>query len=364
MPQSSSETNQLSATLAQNVSEEQLHFADVPLPPKETIPSLQELRELKNMSIDEVAITLRLSLAQINALESRNWTALPGTAYIKGFLRNYSRLLGVAPEDYIKEYDASLQASNTAELSAQNQISTPKKVSFSPSLVLPPPTTLSSLSNSDHEQESKRSLYVLVAFLILSTTVFLLYWERSLWLPKFNTATESINTWFEQFSSNTPPPVVPVTVAPIPNASATTTLVTSPPDTTSTIPSASAPNSSLETSTASNDRPSTVISPTPSVQSALTTDAKSIPNITQPAVGPLKAISFQIEKPVWIEVRDSGNNILYYGTKTASTKETIKGAAPLSVIIGAADALKMNVDGKSFDLKSVAIGNVARFKLQ
>jgi cytoskeleton protein RodZ len=94
-------------------------------------------------------------------------------------------------------------------------------------------------------------------------------------------------------------------------------------------------------------------------------DAKPAPLIiTKPAIGPMRALNLQMSKPVWLEVRDSGNNIIYYGIKPAGTKDTIKGAAPLMVVIGAADAMSLSVDGKPMDLTSIADGNVARLKIE
>jgi cytoskeleton protein RodZ len=86
--------------------------------------------------------------------------------------------------------------------------------------------------------------------------------------------------------------------------------------------------------------------------------------MVKPAVGPLRSLTFQMNKTVWLEVRDSGNNVIYSGTKNAGTKDTIKGAAPLSVVVGAVDALSLSVDGAAYDVKAQSSGNVARLKIQ
>ena len=320
---------------------EQLHFDDVPLPPVITIPRLQELRELKNMSVDEAATSLRLSQAQINALEAHNWGALPGTAYIKGFLRNYARLLNVDPEGYIAQYDSSLQPLDASSIASPHSIASHNNVA---SIAPKKPNPLPSLHESAHQQKMQHSLYGLVALLIASTILFLLYWERNMWMPRMTVILDPISGWFNSSLKNQP-------------ASKPSPSPASPSE-----PVASSANS-IASPTGVNTQAKLPIEAT-LTEATSNLSASTPPAITKPAIDALRVISFQIEKPVWLEVRDSGNNIIYYGTKAANIKETIKGTAPLSVVIGAADALKMEVDGKSFDLKSTAIGNVARFKLQ
>lgn len=68
-------------------------------------------RELKGLSIEEVAKETKISSKYLVALENENYEELPGEAYVKAFLRSYSKYLGLDPEeitqkyDYNKEYD-------------------------------------------------------------------------------------------------------------------------------------------------------------------------------------------------------------------------------------------------------------------
>lgn len=56
---------------------------------------LRRTREKLGLSVDDVAGELRLSSFQIQALEEDDWSQLPGTTYARGYLRSYSRLLGL-----------------------------------------------------------------------------------------------------------------------------------------------------------------------------------------------------------------------------------------------------------------------------
>jgi hypothetical protein len=68
---------------------------------------LREARSKKNVSILEVADALHIKPIFLQALEDEDYNALPGPAYITGFLRNYSAYLGLHPDDVVQEYYAS-----------------------------------------------------------------------------------------------------------------------------------------------------------------------------------------------------------------------------------------------------------------
>ena len=53
------------------------------------------------MTIEDVAEELRLSPRQIQALEEEAYERLPGPTYVRGYLRNYARLLGLSPEEVL-----------------------------------------------------------------------------------------------------------------------------------------------------------------------------------------------------------------------------------------------------------------------
>lgn len=55
--------------------------------------ALAAAREAKGLTRNEVAERLKLSPRQIEALEAENWEGLPDPVYVRGFVRNYARLL-------------------------------------------------------------------------------------------------------------------------------------------------------------------------------------------------------------------------------------------------------------------------------
>ena len=55
--------------------------------------ALAEARAARNLSVADVALQLKLSVSQIVALEADAYDKLPGPVFVRGFVRNYARLL-------------------------------------------------------------------------------------------------------------------------------------------------------------------------------------------------------------------------------------------------------------------------------
>lgn len=66
---------------------------------------LRAAREAANMTLDEVAHALKFSPRQIEHLESDNYGALPGSTIVRGFVRNYARLLKLDADALLHDLD-------------------------------------------------------------------------------------------------------------------------------------------------------------------------------------------------------------------------------------------------------------------
>jgi cytoskeleton protein RodZ len=60
--------------------------------------ALAAARTAQNLSVTDVARQLRLSVNQVAALEAGEFERLPGPVFVRGFVRNYARLLKLDPE--------------------------------------------------------------------------------------------------------------------------------------------------------------------------------------------------------------------------------------------------------------------------
>lgn len=66
---------------------------------------LSSRREEWGLSVAEVASTLNLSIDTIEALEADDYDSLPGTTFIKGYIRSYARLLKLDVEGLMDSID-------------------------------------------------------------------------------------------------------------------------------------------------------------------------------------------------------------------------------------------------------------------
>lgn len=83
---------------------------------------LQAERLRRQLALDAVARQLRLSVSQIEALEADSYEKLPGTTFVRGFIRNYARVLGLDAEPLLARYELLHPPPSTRILS----LNTPK----------------------------------------------------------------------------------------------------------------------------------------------------------------------------------------------------------------------------------------------
>lgn len=67
---------------------------------------LRSQRETLELSVQQVADTLNLTMHFIRSLESDSYEKLPGDVFVRGYIRSYARLLRLDPDQLIEVYDA------------------------------------------------------------------------------------------------------------------------------------------------------------------------------------------------------------------------------------------------------------------
>jgi cytoskeleton protein RodZ len=65
---------------------------------------LREARELRGMTIKQVADSTKLSATTLQYIERNEFNRLPGGIFTKGHLRAYAAAVGVEPDDVVHEY--------------------------------------------------------------------------------------------------------------------------------------------------------------------------------------------------------------------------------------------------------------------
>ena len=69
-----------------------------------TLTFQREARERQGLGYPEIELATKIRAKYIRALEEEDFTAIPGDAYIRGFLRTYAEYLGLDGDVYVDEY--------------------------------------------------------------------------------------------------------------------------------------------------------------------------------------------------------------------------------------------------------------------
>lgn len=69
---------------------------------------LKHQRELRGISLDEIASITKIHLRYLKALENNSFDELPGEVFIKGFIRSYGRAIGANLTELLSAYDETV----------------------------------------------------------------------------------------------------------------------------------------------------------------------------------------------------------------------------------------------------------------
>ncbi|MFT3847166.1 MAG: DUF4115 domain-containing protein [Propionivibrio sp.] len=270
---------------------------------------LQIGRERSGMSVDDVARALKLSTRQVESLEDSDWGRLPGKTLIRGFVRNYARLVGLDGQVLMSELEgATLPKSPELRGALGTPVSMPKE------------------GKSDRRDVFRVLAGVLVLILAVLAYFFLPadIWQST--VQAFNAASQSNQAEVDVASepSSAPfeaPPVSAETNEPVP---------TEPP----------------------------IVPPG--------TASEAIPEIPAPvAETPVaNVLKFSFAQPSWVEVRDRNGQVIFSQRNPGGSQRDIEGQPPFSVVIGNAAHVTLQYKGSAVDLSKRSKDDVARVTVE
>ena len=278
--------------------------------------SLAAAREEMNLSVADVARHLKLSPAQVEALEEGAYERLPGRVFVRGFLRNYAKLLGVDPLPLLRRIEHEMPQPKVVAESPQ-----------APEAVMP---------TGEH---SRWPLYTgITATIIAALAAY-------------------------EFGFNNPPP------------SATDTAATSAtaPDA-AAAPGSAAPPSTQAPAAAAPTKPYAVAAaPAPTGSAPVVSGAPLNPALSSPGgqAEPPRApragereLVFRFETESWVEIRDRNDRVIFSKLNRAGSEERVVGAPPLKLVVGNARGVRLNYGDQLVDLSPHIGVTVARLTLQ
>jgi cytoskeleton protein RodZ len=272
-------------------------------------------RERQGLACGEVAQRLHMSPWQVEALEKGDYARLPKGTFLRGFVRNYARLLHVDPNPILALLPAVARPESTAGASIEPPS---EKIRFEPMGL--------------HAKSYVKP--VSVSLVVLGLGAAVMYW----WLYLKDTSAVS-EARKPAAAPAKPPAVAPqqVAQAPVPPAE--------------TPPPVEAPREEV--------RPEAAAAPQP----ARAAETKAEPVRATAAEGE-RRIALRFSAESWVEIRDARGRTLMSKLNTAGTAAEVSGRAPFTVIIGNAPGVQMTFDDRPYDLQPHSRVGVARVTVQ
>ena len=266
---------------------------------------LREAREAQGITLEDAAVRLRLMQRQIEAMETDDFESLGQPVFARGFVRNYARLLGLAPEVLLARMEGA-----PAETAAVGHAE--------------PPPSRSCLT-------SPWLILLLLGLLVLVAVPVALY----LWL----------NSEVEDDSGNRVTPAAQTHSAPVavPAPAVEPVEAESPAVLAAPVPPAAPAAGGAEPAEAG--APAV---PTPAPET--------------PAASGVLHLEFGDES--WVGIKDASGRMLHRQLNPAGSSVDIHGQPPFDVVIGNAAQTRMTYNGRPIDLKPFIDVTVARFTLE
>lgn len=322
------------------------NLAAVAAAPSSPGAQLRRAREARGESVHEVAFALKLSPRQVDALERDDFDALPGMAFLRGFMRNYARHVGL---------DAAPLLDAVQRMAGQGS------------------PDLSPIRNADGDLPSGGSRrsgsfpagLVVLVLLVLLAVGWYFDWFRTGTSPSAETVVE---------------PAPAFAPAPSQAIEPQSAIQMTPPQPAAVDPAEDAPDQ-VPSGTAAADGESATAAPDAATDAAVETtpagEAAAAPAADSVAASPAALaaapaataagsgqLSFRFGADSWVEVRDASGTILHSGTNRAGSTRSVQGTAPFTLVVGNAANVTLEQDGKAVDLAAHVRGSVARLTLR
>jgi cytoskeleton protein RodZ len=294
-----------------NMNTDQLENTTLQQPIMSVGSQLRAAREQLGLSVDDVVSKIKLAPRQITALEADDFKVLPETAFVRGFVRSYAKLLQLDPQPL-------LDALPTAK---GEQVKTPQLHVDAP---FPTERTL-----------RRQNINLLIAaFLVALVIAGFAFWPKS--------ASQ---------------PVVVEAIAAVSDAALVETQLPFPDQVEvldgSGVPEAGIPEPGVHAGSAVQAAPAI-----PAVVATLPV----APTVAKTA----SALRLVFDKEAWVEIKDYSGKSLINKVNLAGSELRVEGVAPFTLVVGHAASVHLFYREKPVDMKPFvnAGSEVARMTLE
>ena len=262
--------------------------------------TLAAARIARGASVEDVSRLLKLSVAQVNAIEADDYSQLPSAVFARGFVRNYARLLHVDIAPILPALPAAAEKPDERLMHRR------------PGVLLEP--------------RRSQKLPAVVASVTAALLGFA-YYEFSLNAPAVSpyvAATTSVATATQQ------------------SRAAATTMDQAVDEPSAVVADAT-------------EQP-----PMPVADNNLRLKTSSDP---ASGVGE-KGLHFLFNGESWVEVRGRDGKVVFSMVNAPGSERIVRGDPPFSLVIGGASGVQLSYNGSRVDLASYVTSDVARLRLE
>lgn len=282
---------------------------------------LKAARIAQNLSLSEVARQLRLTERQVEALEAGAFDRLPGPVFVRGFIRNYARLLRLDPDQVLSSMRVELPP-------AEEMVSIPRSENI--------PFPSSAVRRSPR--------YLLVALLVAAALgAYEFYWGE----PGLSPAVKS-----GPVTGTVVPAAQPVSGHPV------------------AAPVENTGNAAPVAQEGSPPAPAVPARPEMEALQPKGSPASAAQSEGNPPASPAAAPSgmaelhFAFETESWVEIRDRDGRTIFSRLNPAGTEQSVTGLPPFTLTVGNARGVRLTYNDRPVDLAPYTKVSVARLTLE
>jgi cytoskeleton protein RodZ len=281
-------------------------------------------RERSNLTQEQVAKELYMTLTKVRALESDDYRYMGADTFVRGYLRAYANLVHLDVTQVLAAYDRHLQKLGVVESP------TPRR------------------TDSANKPMWQFGLFILIALVVL--------WLISIWFFDNRQQSSVIDR---------PANVTPQLDISHPVFSAASSALES--ESGVVVPDESAVVSSAEIIVSASSVNAEEAQSSSSISSASTSSSRKVSGIINTSLAvndsDLAVLRLSFSAECWLEVSDARGDVLAADLQAAGSSLQLKGEAPFDVKLGNAPAVKIELNGEPVVVTPLSATNVLSLKV-
>lgn len=291
---------------------------------------LRREREMRGISLDEIATATKISSRNLRALEEEKFNQLPGGIFNKGFVRAYAKFLGIDEDQMVAEY---VTASSDTESAREQKL----KADLSKAEFRRDDEERREISFEPKSQWGTIAVIVLMAVIVFEGYQF--YQKRKADRQQARTQAPAVTT---------PAPVHAAPSVATGNSTATTSPVVPDQSFQAATPTATTAQQQVPTPKPGNTTSSTrQVLQGSNINPGQTTTPPKMIEETAGAAGPID-VKIHANQDSWVSITADGKTIMK-GTLAAASEKAVRAKDQVVVVLGNAGGVEVSYNGKNLE---------------